>query len=181
MMGLRRGCWVLILLVSGTLAAGLGGTALGDPAQGLMQGEGTIVIHSQTLEADDVSRRVTFTGQVDAQRGDLGINCEKMVVYYLEAGSKGAEGGASRRIERIVASGNVKITRGEGGTARSDEAVYYESEEKIVLTGHPVLTQGNDVVEGDRVTFFLKDNRSIVESSDSKRVKAVIHPRAGGK
>jgi lipopolysaccharide export system protein LptA len=54
-----------------------------------------------------------------------------------------------------------------------------QADHKIVLTGGPVVRHENDLVEGDRITLFLKENRSIVESSGSGRVRALIFP--GGK
>ena len=42
------------------------------------------------------------------------------------------------RIEKIVARGNVKITRGEN-ISYSDEAVYTAQDKKITLSGKPRL------------------------------------------
>jgi lipopolysaccharide export system protein LptA len=61
--------------------------------------------------------------------------------------------------------------------ATAEKAVYYQSEEKMVLTGNPVVRMGKDFVEGDRITMFLKEERSVVESSKDKKVRAVIFPK----
>ena len=47
----------------------------------------------------------------------------------------------------------------------------------MVLTGNPVVKQGNDFVEGSTITLFLKEERSIVESSEGGKVRAVIFPK----
>ena len=47
----------------------------------------------------------------------------------------------------------------------------------MVLTGNPVVRMGKDFVEGDRITMFLKEERSVVESSKDKTVRAVIFPK----
>ena len=39
------------------------------------------------------------------------------------------------------------------------------------------MKQGEDFVEGDVITLFLKENRSIVESAGDKKVRAVIFPK----
>jgi lipopolysaccharide export system protein LptA len=136
-----------------------------------------MVIKSNTLEVNDGLRIVTFSGAVDARKDDFTILCSKMLVYYdkLPGQKEGEDGGT--KIDKIVASGDVRISRAEGGVATADEAVYYQLDEKLVLTGRPVVKQGNDFVEGDRITIFLKENRSVVESAKDNKVKATIFPR----
>jgi len=67
------------------------------------------------------------------------------------------------KIEKIVAKGDVRITRQSGGLATAEEATYYWDEERVVLTGKPVVQQGDDFVEGTMVTLLLKENKSLVE------------------
>jgi lipopolysaccharide export system protein LptA len=137
----------------------------------------SMVINSNTLEVDDQKRIVTFKGDVNAKRDDFVIDCQQMLVYYRTMpGQKGQEE-SETKIEKIVATGNVRIQRSEGGLATSEKAVYFQNEEKVVLTENPVVKKGKDFVEGDRITIFLKENRSVVESSGNRRVKAIIFPK----
>ena len=46
-----------------------------------------------------------------------------------------------------------------------------------MLTENPYLQQGPDYVEGQRITIFLNEGRSIVEGNETKRVKATIFPK----
>ncbi|MBW1668411.1 MAG: lipopolysaccharide transport periplasmic protein LptA [Deltaproteobacteria bacterium] len=154
--------------------------ALSNPLKGKGEGEQkqTIVIKSKTLEVDNKRRIVTFTGEVDARKDDMTITCQKMVVYYVgqpEAKGKGKEG---LRIDRIIATGNVKIIRPDGSSATAEQATYYQAQEKVVLTGKPVVKQGNDFVEGSSITLLLRENRSIVKGSKGKKAKAVLTPRS---
>jgi lipopolysaccharide export system protein LptA len=137
-----------------------------------------MVINSKTLEMDDVSKVVTFTGDVNAKKGDFIIDCQKMRVYYTKLSENKKIMEDATKISKIVATGQVKISRAQGGLATAEKAVYYEDDEKIVLTGKPVVKQGNDFVEGDRITIFLRENRSVVESSLGKKVKAIIFPKS---
>jgi lipopolysaccharide transport protein LptA len=99
-----------------------------------------------------------------------------MVVYYGET-TKGSAQKESMKIEKIVAKGDVRITR-QSGLATADEATYYWDDERVVLTGKPVVQQGDDFVEGTVVTLLLKENKSLVEGSEDTRVRAVISPRS---
>jgi len=38
------------------------------------------------------------------------------------------------------------------------------------------MKEGNNIIKGDRIIFFLKENRGVVESSSTKRVTATIYP-----
>ena len=60
----------------------------------------------------------------------------------------------------------------------AEKAVYYQNDEKVVLTGKPVVKRGNDFVEGSKITLFLKEKRSIVEGAEDKKARAVLIPRS---
>ena len=99
-----------------------------------------------------------------------------MVVYYTSSDSSHPN---KSKISKIIATGDVKIYRGkQGGIATSDKAIYYQEQDKLVLTGKPMVKQGQDYVQGVRITIYLKENRSVVESSKTKPVKAIIFPKS---
>ncbi|MBW2095342.1 MAG: lipopolysaccharide transport periplasmic protein LptA [Deltaproteobacteria bacterium] len=137
-----------------------------------------IVILSKTLEVDNEKKIVTFTGEVNAKKDDFVVDCQKMLVYYRTSPDKGKKEAFAQGIDRIVASGQVRVTRKEGGLATADKAVYYQDDDKLVLTGNPSVQQGKDLVKGERIIIFLRENRSIVESSGKERAQAIIFPRA---
>jgi len=136
-----------------------------------------MVIKSDSLVVDDANKVVTFSGQVSAEREDFTIDCDKMFVYYHSSGSNSPADAMGSKITKIVAEGHVKIQRKAGGEALAQHAEYYEGEDKVVLTGDPMVKQGKDFVQGDKITIFLKESKSIVESSPQKKVKAVIYPK----
>jgi lipopolysaccharide export system protein LptA len=173
--------------------------ALGDS-----QGQ-PIVIKSDSLEFDHQRKMVSFSGNVEAKREDWTIQCQKLTVYYEEKGKEPAQKESmkeekgkepaqkesvkaektkdplqnqSMKIDKIIAKGDVRITRANGGLATAEEATYYWDDERVVLTGKPVVQQGDDLVEGSVVTLLLKENKSLVEGSQDTRVRAVISPRS---
>ncbi len=176
----------LLFFVSAAFLAGLvaPGPAGSQNLQKEIQKAGgkPIRVESKTPELNDKKKTVTFADNVQAKIDNFAIKCRKMVVYY-ESKEKAQKGAAKvdASIDRIVASGLVKIIRGKGGTAAAEKAVYYQRGEKVVLTGNPVVKKGNDSVAGCRITIFLKENRSIVEACPNKKVRAVIHPDRGKK
>jgi len=63
----------------------------------------------------------------------------------------------------------------------AEKAVYYQDDEKAVLTGNPVVKQGDDFIEGSVITLFLKENRSVVEGSEVKKVRVILFLKNGKK
>lgn len=137
-----------------------------------------IVIHSNSFEVDYKQYIVTFLGDVNVKNGDLTIGCQKMFLYYQNLPDMESPDKTRSSIDKIIAEGKVRISRPAGGLAMAEKAVYYSNEEKVVLTGKPIIKQGDDFVEGARITLFLKENRSIVEGSGDEKAKAVLFPRS---
>jgi lipopolysaccharide export system protein LptA len=47
----------------------------------------------------------------------------------------------------------------------SKEAVYLDNEEKIIFSGNPKAVEGDNVITGEKIIFFIKDERAVVEGS----------------
>ena len=120
--------------------------------KGPLESSRPIVVTSDRLEADNKNKMATFTGNVVAKQEQQGkdpiiIYCDKMVVYYTEeAGKKSPSAQGNRgekkdlteqnRVEKIVATGQVKIIQGKD-VATGESAIYYNAEQRIVLSGNP--------------------------------------------
>ena len=177
---MKRSAFYLVFMLTGLLLlGGFSGPVLSaSPLKKTQKmSPGPMVIKSKILEADDEKKKITFAGDVEAKRDDFTVLCQKLVVFYENPSAQKETEKVSARIDRIVATGTVKIIRAEGGVATGEKAVFYQKDEKLVLTGKPVVKQGEDFVEGDVITLFLKENRSIVESAGDKKIRAVIFPK----
>jgi len=90
-----------------------------------------------------------------------------------------ARGGSDAdKIKEVVAEGHVRITRGDR-VAEGRRAVFDQAKQTIVLSDGAVLHEGPNQVTGDRIIVYLREERSVVESSASSRVNAVFYPNAG--
>jgi len=137
----------LLILVSFCLLAA---APAAEPEKGKRE---PIVITSSHMEADKLGDQVTFTGEVTLKKEGMTLYADSMVVFY-DAPSKG--------IREIEARGNV-VVRKEGRVALSNKASYYSREEKIVLTGDARIIENENQLGGERITLFMRDDRSIVE------------------
>jgi lipopolysaccharide export system protein LptA len=102
-----------------------------------------------------------------------------MILFYNDQAAKSEAQGEKPRVDKIIARGDVRIRQSDGGMASAEEATYYQADERVVLTGKPMVKQGDDFVEGVKITLFLKENRSVVEGTEENKVRAVIAPRSG--
>ena len=118
-------------------------------------GKSQIIISSETLTADNKNNTAVFEGKVVAKTDDITMYSDKMIVFYDSKDSK---------IVKIHALGNVKVHNDERALF-SNEAVYIDNEEKIIFTGNPKIIEGENMITGKQIIFFLKDNRAVVEKS----------------
>jgi lipopolysaccharide export system protein LptA len=157
--------WLLLLLV---LAAGLWSwPAWGAPAAvAEAASEEPIDITAERLEVDEPGGTAVFTGQVVVTRGEMTVYAEKLILYREPD---------AQQIERIEASGGVRVVQLDRvGTAQ--QASFYQQEEKLVLSGDARIQQGQNLVSGEEIVVFLKENRSLVKSGEDGRVRAVFFP-----
>ena len=80
-----------------------------------------------------------------------------------------------KQLKEVVAEGKVHVTQGNR-VATGTKAVFNGKAQTITLTGNPVVRQGNNQVSGSRITFFIAQDRAVVEGGAQQRVKAIIFP-----
>ncbi len=114
-----------------------------------------IIITSRTLTADNKNHTAVFEGSVVAKTSEITMLSDRMTVTYDNQGS---------RISKIHANGNVKVYNNER-VIFSKEAVYIDNEEKIIFSGNPKAVEGENFITGKQITFYLKDNRAVIDES----------------
>lgn len=125
-----------------------------------------IEITAERMISHQKSNKIIFIGNVVAKRGNLTIFSDKMTVYNSKKGKK---------LEKIVAQGNVKIEKGER-FASGDRAVYIEKEEKIVLTGNPHAWEKDNEIVATEMIFLVNEDKFVVKGSKGKKIKLTLYP-----
>ncbi len=145
-------------------------------------GDSPLHITSDRMDVDQTDRTILFQGHVVVRQDNMTITGHSIRVFVASGAtiSNQAEGGGMMdQIDRIEVEGDVVISQ-EDKTAMADRAVYYHKEQKIVLMGNPKAIQGQNTIEGQLITLFLKEGRSVVEGGSQTPVKAVLHPNRQG-
>ena len=69
----------------------------------------------------------------------------------------------------------IRVVQGDR-IVTGEEAVFYEDQQKVVMTGNAVMLDGANVVRGQKIIVFLNEKRGVVEADANKRVTATIYP-----
>ena len=132
-----------------------------------------IEIAADALEVQQDKRTATFNGNVNATQGTMVMRADRLVVTYTQ-------GGDANAISKLDAVGKVFLST-PAETAQGNNATYDVPAGIITLTGSVVLTQGQNVLRGERAVLNLATGNSRVEGAPAGaggdgRVRVVIDP-----
>jgi len=153
-----------------------------------------IQIEAAALEMRDKKKEATFSGNVKVVQGDTTMTSKTLVVFY-ESGNSAADkskaapqktamksatpgpAGASS-IKRLEARGNVVVTQ-KDQVVTGATAVFDTKTNLVTMLGGVVLTQGKNVLRGDRLIVDMTTGVSRVESN-SGRVQGLFQSSGQG-
>jgi len=161
-----------------------------------------VQIEAATLEVHDKTKTATFSGNVQVVQGDTTMRCRSLVVFYGQevgigestgeataSAGKSPSGGTkgAQNIRRIEARGGVTVLT-KDQSASGDLGIYDLKTKTITLSGNVVVSQGQNVIHGERVVVDTETGNARVESAGSGaganaagggRVRALIQPGKG--
>lgn len=162
-----------------------------------------VQIEAATLEVHDKTKTATFSGNVQVVQGDTTMRCRSLVVFYGqeigigESGGEATTGAAAKsplggskgaqNIRRIEARGGVTVLT-KDQSASGDLGIYDLKTKTITLSGNVVVSQGQNVIHGERVVVDTETGNARVESGgggtgasagSGSRVRALIQPGKG--
>jgi lipopolysaccharide export system protein LptA len=182
-------------------------TGVPNAMQGFSQNrDQPIQIEAATLEMRDKKKEATFAGNVKVIQGDTTMTSKTLVVFYESSSAAPATaaapaatsktaakaaptqaapiqsatpgpGGASS-IKRLEARGNVVVTQ-KDQIVTGETAVFDTKTNLVTMLGGVVLTQGKNVLRGDRLLVDMTTGVSRVES-DSGRVQGLFQSSGQG-
>jgi lipopolysaccharide export system protein LptA len=150
-----------------------------------------IQIEAASLEMRDKKKEATFTGDVKVVQGDTTMKSKSLVVFYdggaaatpapgapakaapkapIKAAQPGPGGSSS--IRRLEARGSVVVTQ-KDQVVTGETAVFDTKSNLVTMLGGVVLTQGLNVLRGDRLVVDMTTGTSRVES-DTGRVQGLF-------
>ena len=163
-----------------------------------------IDIESDMLTVYDAKKYATFKGNVKAVQGTTTLRAAELDVHYIGGAEKLASGDGETvpvanpqapqgtkdgnepqaRISKIEARGNVVITSEDDQTTTSEWALYDVPAQTVTVGGNVVLSQGQNVLKGDRLVIDLTTGESRFENTGNAatgggRIRALFMPKQG--
>jgi lipopolysaccharide export system protein LptA len=181
----RRAALACMILLTGGLATAAPAPTVKplSPSAAKANSHQPIDITADRLDVDQNSQLATFSGDVRAVQADVTLRTQTLKVYYERKAAKdpamSANGTPSQSIiQRLEATGGVVI-QAPGETARGQRGTYDVVNRVVHLSGDVVLTRGQNVVRGDRLTMDFGSGQSRMEGPEGGkgRVHGVFVPR----
>ncbi len=124
-----------------------------------------IVIEADELTFNSKENIAVYKGHAKVRKDDLILKADKIEVKLDKKGD----------IKRLVAYGHVYFKKGTTwGKATSSQLL--RDKDLIVLKGNAELHQGNAMVSGEEIIFYIKEQRVVVRGK-GKKVKTIILPK----
>jgi lipopolysaccharide export system protein LptA len=189
--------YALALLAAGAAGAQSAVQGVPNAMQGFSQNrDQPIQIEAASLEMRDKKKEATFAGNVKVVQGDTTMTSRTLVVFYDSTSSPAAAPAANKKaaksapiqsatpgpggassIRRLEAKGKVVVTQ-KDQVVTGETAVFDTRTNMITMLGGIVLTQGKNVLRGDRLLVDMTTGVSRVES-DSGRVQGLFISSGG--
>lgn len=124
----------------------------------LAKGE-KLTVTSKKQSIDYANRILTYQGEVEANWENYTIKADKVEVYLT----------SRETLEKIIASGRVKITQQAGIQATCQEATYLPLQEVLTLEGEvEYQDESGNNLQAQKVTVWIQDKKLQAEGNPVK-------------
>ena len=135
-----------------------------------------INVTSNKLKVYNGKSYAEFIGSVTAQYDNIFVSADKVGVSYSKV-SLDEQMSQNGSIEKIIASGNVKITA-EQYTGYADNAEYIIKSETLILKGEACrIVDNENSIEGSRIILNKKTGNITVEGNSASRVETIFYSK----
>ncbi|WP_424618649.1 LptA/OstA family protein [Bradyrhizobium sp.] len=194
-----KAAFAIAIIAAGEAGAQSAVTGVPNAMQGFSQNrDQPIQIEAASLEMRDKKKEATFSGNVKVVQGDTTMTSRTLVVFYDSGAASAAAPaanakavaksapiqsatpgpGGSSSIRRLEAKGSVVVTQ-KDQVVTGETAVFDTKTNLVTMLGGVVLTQGKNVLRGDRLMVDMTTGVSRVES-DSGRVQGLFQSSGQG-
>jgi lipopolysaccharide export system protein LptA len=128
-----------------------------------------VQIEAASLEVRDKDKVATFSGDVNVTQGDTNMRCKSLLVFYDQdskrsGGMKAAQPGPAAILDQAPRGARRVIVTQKEQTATGETGIFDMKTNTITLRGKVTVTQGQNVLRGDRLVVDIATGAARVES-----------------
>jgi lipopolysaccharide transport protein LptA len=115
-----------------------------------------------------LAKYVDLLDEVIVTQGDIKMEADKAKVHF----------GAGDEVTKVVATGNVKVTKAadlpeDRMSARGNEAIFDNRQRTVTMIGRAAMWRGSDVVRAKQITYFVDTGLFRIDSGEG-----VVRPQS---
>ena len=124
---------------------------------------GPLTVYANSLDIYDQKKLAIFNGNVEVQRGGNSIRSGRLVLEYSGntpvGGRQDVKASNEARVKKIIARNKVLIRTAHSQQVTSDRAVFDVPKEIVTIDGNVVLSQGKNVLKGEKLVINLRSGK----------------------
>jgi lipopolysaccharide transport protein LptA len=156
-----------LFAVLSVLQCGAGAQQSGQISLTLPTGNGTITVTADEAAGDFNVKGATLKGNVVVHDGANTLGAPLIRLHFTDS-----------KVDRAETQGKTVIDT-PSGAAVANSGVYELSTRVVTLEGNVVLTQGENVIRGDKLFYNTVTGIARIEAQPGRRIKALLHPKTG--
>jgi lipopolysaccharide export system protein LptA len=137
------------------------------------------VIESGSAEMVSTEKETTFSFRkgVTVTATNMQLTCDELEVVARRSGDPAATFGKQENFKSLVAVGNVRIVQSDR-EATCDRAEVFPGDDKVVLTGNPVVrsTDGQYQASGPKMVLHRGERRAQIIAEEGVRPRISLPP-----
>lgn len=135
------------------------------------------VIESGSADMISSAHETTFTFRqnVSVTATNMKITCDELVVVARRSGDAAATIGKQENFKSLIATGNVRIIQSDR-EATCGRAAVYPGEDKVELTGNPVVRSIKEGWEqtGPKMILYRGERKAVIEGTPDERPRLTL-------
>ncbi len=139
------------------------------------------VIESGAAEMVSTEKETTFTFAkgVKVTATNMTLTCSDLVVVAVRGGDPSATIGNQQNFKSLIATGGVRIIQNDR-EALAERAEVFPGEDKVILSGNPIVRSTKDGWEqngqGMQLVLYRGERRAVLEGPQGTRARLIMPP-----
>jgi lipopolysaccharide export system protein LptA len=134
-------------------------------------------IDAGKLDYFDQEQKLVYSGSVIVTNGPSTLKASRITIFLEGKGAAAAGATSNDRVKHIEADGPVTlVSKDQVGTG--DHGSYDKAENKVYLSGNVTLTQGDNIVKGERLVYDVTSGVASIQGGGAQggRVRSTFMP-----